>query len=673
MSRLLRRWRHTALACFLGSLAAATAHAADAPVPVESFFKLQAVSEVVMSPSGQHLALVISGPDQITALAIADIATPSQFKGIAKLDSGSIYNVQWVNDQRLVFSTIDFQLAMEDQRGGTGLLAVNRDGSNFRRLITSRGITESGAMAREPLAANHSLFSVLRDGTSDVIVQRYNFEETRTMDVESGGRVETDLLRMNTENNGARPLLKDRPDNAAEWLVDGQGKPRVVVTYTKGRSQVQWREGETEKWRQLLDQDAVIPEPGSFDPLSIGLDGQLYVVAVGSNAAGTSVLKRFDMATGKPAAEALVALDGYDFSGSLVWDLDQKKLVGVRYLTDAEGTSWLEPSLRELQAQVDKLLPNTNNTISCGGRCLSLRRVLVWAGSDLQPPIAFVFDRDSGKLELVAATRPWIDPRRMAQRDLVRITARDGLSLPVQITKPKGKGPFPAVVLVHGGPYVPAAAWRWSPDSQFLASRGYLVVEPDFRGTQRYGYKHESAGWKQWGLKMQDDVTDATEWAVQQGLADPRRLVIAGASYGGYATMMGLVKEPELYRAGINWVGVTDIALLYTISWSDGGEDTSRYYLPRKVADRDKDAAQIVATSPLKQAARIKRPVLMAYGEEDLRVPLPHGTQMRDALRRAGVPVEWVSYAGEGHGFLKLENKVDFWTRVERFLEANTR
>jgi dipeptidyl aminopeptidase/acylaminoacyl peptidase len=169
---------------------------------------------------------------------------------------------------------------------------------------------------------------------------------------------------------------------------------------------------------------------------------------------------------------------------------------------------------------------------------------------------------------------------------------------------------------------------------------------------------------------MQDDVTDATKWAVAQGLADPKSMAVAGASYGGYAVMMGLVKEPDLYRAGINWVGVTDIDLMYDIGWSDtSGSDWEKYGMPTLVGDPKTDRVQFDATSPLKRAAAINKPVLMAYGDKDFRVPLPHGKDMRDALKRAGkVEVEWVVYEDEGHGWMLVKNKVDFWTRVEKFL-----
>jgi dipeptidyl aminopeptidase/acylaminoacyl peptidase len=300
------------------------------------------------------------------------------------------------------------------------------------------------------------------------------------------------------------------------------------------------------------------------------------------------------------------------------------------------------------------------------------------ATSDIQAPVYFLFDRETGKLALLGASRPWLSSTGMAgSQDFHRVRVRDGMEIPVYVTKPKGKGPWPTVVMVHGGPFVRGVQWGFNPANQFLASRGYLVVEPEFRGSTGYGMKLFKAGWKQWGLAMQDDITDATKWAISQGLADPKRIAIAGASYGGYATMMGLLKEPDLYKAGINWVGVTDIELLYTIGWSDMMDPDgpwTRYGMPRMIGDPSKDAAQLTATSPLKQARRIKQPVFMAYGEEDVRVPLPHGTKMRDALISSGNKnVEWVEYEKEGHGWGLEKNDVDFWTRFERFLARHVK
>jgi dipeptidyl aminopeptidase/acylaminoacyl peptidase len=261
----------------------------------------------------------------------------------------------------------------------------------------------------------------------------------------------------------------------------------------------------------------------------------------------------------------------------------------------------------------------------------------------------------------------------MAHRDFVRFKARDGLEIPAWVTVPKDgkKGPHPMVVLVHGGPWVRGGDWRWDADSQFLASRGYVVLEPEFRGSTGFGHQHFKAGWKQWGLAMQNDVADGTRWAIDKGLADPKRICIAGASYGGYATLMGLVNDPDLYRCGIEWVGVTDISLMYSISWSDTSESSKKYGMPLLVGDPEKDAAQLKATSPIAQASRIKQPLLLAYGGLDDRVPLKHGTEFRDAVTKTNPDVEWVVYPEGGHGWSLLKDNVDWWTRVEKFLARN--
>jgi dipeptidyl aminopeptidase/acylaminoacyl peptidase len=199
------------------------------------------------------------------------------------------------------------------------------------------------------------------------------------------------------------------------------------------------------------------------------------------------------------------------------------------------------------------------------------------------------------------------------------------------------------------------------------------VLEPEFRGSTGFGLKHFKAGWKQWGLAMQDDVADATQWAIQKGIADPKRTCIAGASYGGYATLMGLARDPQLYRCGIDWIGVTDLDLMYSSRWSDMTDAAREYGMPLLMGDRERDAKQLAETSPVNLASRIKQPLLMAYGDSDRRVPIQHGARLRDALAPHNKNVEWVVYADEGHGWWLESTKVDFWTRVERFLEKNAR
>src|SRR5258708_4212692 len=227
------------------------------------------------------------------------------------------------------------------------------------------------------------------------------------------------------------------------------------------------------------------------------------------------------------------------------------------------------------------------------------------------------------------------------------------------------------VVVVHGGPYVGGDVWQWHPEVQFLASRGYAVLQPNFRGTTRYGWKHYSVGRKQWGLAMQDDITDGVQWVIAQGVADPNRICIYGASYGGYATMMGLARTPDLFKCGINYVGVTDLPLWLTATWSDLGDEYLRYTAPQQIGDPDRDAERLKSTSPVNLASSMKAPVLMAYGSEDVRVPIEHGTRMKSALERSGRSFQWIVGDGEGHGFQKLENQVMFYGAMEKFLDEN--
>ena len=274
---------------------------------------------------------------------------------------------------------------------------------------------------------------------------------------------------------------------------------------------------------------------------------------------------------------------------------------------------------------------------------------------------------------LIAAGK--IKPIAMAKRDMVRIKAGDGLDIPVHLTRPPGReGPAPMVVLVHGGPWVRGGEWRWDPDSQFLASRGYVVVEPEFRGSMGFGFKHFQASWKQWGLAMQDDVADAVRWAAASQRVDGRRVCIIGGSYGGYATLMGLVRDPDVYRCGVAWAAVSEPLRLLESSWwwaDDIDDDVRRHELPRLLGDPKQDAEMLKAISPVQQAARIRAPLLLVHGDRDVRVPLVHAKAMREALQRHGQEPEWLSFPDEGHSWRKVETQRAFARRLETFLDQH--
>jgi dipeptidyl aminopeptidase/acylaminoacyl peptidase len=295
----------------------------------------------------------------------------------------------------------------------------------------------------------------------------------------------------------------------------------------------------------------------------------------------------------------------------------------------------------------------------------------VYSHSDRDPGHYLLFEPARDRWQPLGHVRPSIDPGRMAAKSLHRIKARDGAELPLWITRParpEGAPPAPAVVLVHGGPHVRGGYREWSAEAQFLASRGYVVIEPEFRGSAGYGAAHFRAGWKQWGHKMQDDLSDALQFAVAQGLVEAGRACIMGASYGGYAALMGVVKDPDQYRCAVATAAVSDPRFLYEFHWSDVSYESLWYALPWTLGDPKKDEALLIAASPLVHAARIKAPVLLVHGGKDLRVPIQSGERMAEAMRKAGKAVEFVVYPDEGHSFRHDANRFDYYRRVEKFL-----
>lgn len=656
LSLCRRMMRVVALA---GTLAAA--HAAEPP-PVADFFAAPAMSQPELSPAGKYLAVHIAGRNGRRQLAVMSLDPPREAKVVAAFSDADVATVHWVNEERIVFTIADLHSTFSDGFA-PGLFAVDRTGENLRALVERRWelVTEPARIGAHELRPNHFLSRVLRDGSSDVLIERLDFDGSYR------NVLGTTPLRLDTRTGRTRSLEPGLKEAARDWLFDADGKPRLAVALKDGRRTVYWRAQADADWTEIANGDQFNFEPGKFSPFALGPDDVLYATALRRDPERTRALYRFDRAAGRLEGEPVVGLKGFDFDGELMFDAKSHQLTGVHYVADAAGTVWFDPAMKALQARIDERAPGLINLIDTP-ECGCTRWVLVTSFSDRQPPIFLLYDREADSLEPIGAMLPKIDPRRMAQRDFERFRARDGLTIPVHVTRPVGSGPWPTVVLVHGGPQVRGGSWGWDTEAQFLASRGYLVVAPEFRGSAGYGARLFVAGFRQWGLKMQDDIADAARWAIGKGLADPARVCIAGGSYGGYATLMGLIKDPDLYRCGIAWAAVTDIGLMYSLTWSDLPDAWKRYGMPRVIGHPVRDAAQFEATSPLKQAARLKRPLLLAHGTSDRRVPIDHGNALRNALREHNDQVDWVVYPGEGHGWFKPENRYDFWTRVEAFL-----
>ncbi|MDC8772227.1 S9 family peptidase [Roseateles albus] len=650
------------------ALAAAT-EAPLEPVPLERFFQRPSVLEAKLSPSGKQLALTTSKGGTRAGLVVVDLGEGTKVTRAGGFSDADIVQFDWVGDKRLVFSVADLEAGSgEDRRYAPGLYAADPDGGNLRQLVRRQGkpFVSSGDSRDIALEWNHRLLAVPleQEGVrpEEVVVGKMDFgdNEVRTLTP----------LWLNVRTGRTRGFeLNSAPTGTVHWLFDSKGQARVAGTRVKDKVALHWRGPGEENWRQLAEGSMLKPP---FTPSAVDDAGNLYVKFI-EGPEGYAVLSRFDFEKGVPLRPALVTTPGFDMRGGMVLDRAGGRALGVRVDTDGEQTIWFDEGMKRMQALADEMLPGRVNRLNCRRCGADDMVVLVRSFSDRDPGRLYLYEAAKKRWQPVSTVLEGIEPKRMATVDLQRIKARDGRDLPVWLTQPAGSQagqPLPTVVLVHGGPWVRIGHWQWQAMEQFLASRGYLVISPEFRGSEGYGEAHYKAGWKQWGQTMQDDVADALLWAQKQGLASDKAC-IAGASYGGYSTLMGLIKHPELYRCGVAWVAVTDPSLFINGAWwldDDVGGSGRRYMLPELVGDVEKDAAMLNANSPLVQAKRIQAPLLLAFGESDKRVPLVHGTRLRAALTEAGRPPEWVTYENESHSWRKVETHVDFARRVEKFL-----
>ncbi|QGZ39880.1 dipeptidyl aminopeptidase/acylaminoacyl peptidase [Pseudoduganella flava] len=644
------------------SFAAAVVHAAP---PVEQFFAEPKLADPVLSPGGRYVAMKVAMNGARAKLVVFEPGANRPPAIVAHFPDLDINVVQWVNEQRLLFNTVDRSVGQGDRTLAAGLFAVDADGANPRQLADVHGAVPVTGSRVRPTMLDWNHFILEERGPQDS-----NAAYMLRGELDSSRRAWSAMSLVKVDTKSASSTQVPGPGHAMKWMLDYAGQPRLAVRFEDGMTEIHILDADTGNWRKLAAFPSYGVSPGAFTPLAFGPDGTLYVKA---NRGDTSAVFALDVKTGKLAAEPIVNTPGFDFDGKLVFG--RGKLLGIELRTDALGVEWIDAGMKAVQADIDKLLPATVNVITVPARATT-QNVLVTAYSDRFPKAYYVYDMATKQAVKLGDTQPGIEPKQMGTQQWVQYKARDGMTIPALLTLPPGRPAqkLPLVVLVHGGPYVRGNSWEWNPQSQFLATRGYAVLEPEFRGSMGFGVKHFKAGFRQWGLAMQDDVTDGARWLIGRGTVDANRVCIAGASYGGYAALMGVAREPDLFKCAIDWVGVTDLNLLYSAGWnfaSDASDDWKRYGLPQLVGDREKDAAQLQATSPLYLADRISRPLLLAYGGVDQRVPLDHGLKFRSAVTKTNRDVEWVQYPDEGHGWSLPQNKYDFWNRVERFLDRN--
>ncbi len=614
---------------------------AEPPAGLEKFFKSFAFDQVQLSPDGSQVAALAAQEGRLN-LFILDLESMVPRRVTAFWDK-DVANYWWQGNDRLIFTV------QEDGYLAGGLFAINTDGGRMRVL----GESVKQQSDRGSLVYRHVEYMGLVEGDPDDILVSSNERD----------EFEYDIYRMNTRT-GRKRLVARNPGQVEQWVHDGKGQVRVAFGQRGLERFVLYRENNDAEWSEVrrsgLDEGEILPLRFADDSRN------LYVLSnVGRD---TWSLRRFDPVAGE-LGEVYFENPVYD-AGGVVTELSSRRLLGVRYEGERPEIVWSDPEMKRLQAMLDASLPGTSNWIY--SRSHDGEKMIVLAWSDRDPGQFYLLDRPAKRLEPLVARAPWIDPQQMAEMRPISYTARDGRKIHGYLTLPPGAGtgPHPLIVNPHGGPWV-RDSWGFNREVQFLASRGYAVLQMNFRGSTGYGRNHLEAGYGQWGLAMQDDITDGVQWAIAEGIADQDRVAIYGASYGGYATMAGLTFTPELYRCGINYVGVTDISLLLrTIpkAW-----ESSREQLEVMTGNARRDRERLEATSPLRHVDRIRVPLFLAYGERDERVDIKHAQALIAQLKKHDKAYEYMVKSTEGHGYRREENQIEFYSELERFLGQHLR
>lgn len=640
---------------FLASMALSGAlQASDAPttVPLEDFNRHSEYTAVRVSPNGEYLAATAPIGDR-DVLVVLDMKDLKPIKVHQLPDNKSIAGFFWAGPDRLMF-TATRKFGQFAQPGGTGeWYAVDANGERPRVLVTYEGTTASGSTS---FSQRVSPVSALREDASRVLVQ-----VTTGTGSEEGDRAE--LMEMDTFTGRMKRLAR-APSRNCDFVLDADDKPAFANcadnknrdSFTEGHGQVYRRvDGD---WTKIFDSRETA---GRLRVSHVDPDGTVY--AVQHDNAKPNVMGRLDPQTG-----AFTPLDSdprVDMLGEVI-AADGKTLIGVTRMPGKPEVRFIreEHPDAQLLAQLSAAFPG--QYVSLGGATLDGNKMIVSVQSDRNPGEFYLYDKSTKQARYLVSTRRWIDPEQMSEMRPFTMTARDGVTLSGYLTIPKGrelKG-LPMIVNPHGGPHGPRDMWGFNPEVQLFANRGYLVLQVDFRGSGGYGKAFEQMGYGEWGGTMQDDVTDATKWAIAQGYADPDRICIYGASYGAYAALMGAVREPDLYRCTVGYVGVYDLRLMY----SEGDireSDTGGNYLESVIG---KDRSKLDERSPAARADEIKIPVFLAAGGRDRRTPPEQTDAMEAALIAAGnAPRENILEPKEGHGFYEVPARNNIYSKMLAF------
>lgn len=640
-------------------LGLAVAGPVHASVPtIEDFVRHPTYSAAKISPTGEYLALTVDRGDQnvLTVLRTKDL-------GIVKInqlpDQKSVGSFHWVSPDRLLFNSIR-KVGSYAQPFATGeWYGVNADGSQPRALVFygTRDATQRG----KQIGAEHfSLLDTLENDDTNVVM-------TVTSPRSSEG-VGTEVVLFDTITGRHRSLARAPKENCSIAL-DAEKSPRFAICSSSRGDDGEYEE-RSELYRRNDDGRWTLVNSSKSDGSHLLVehttaDGKVY--AYRSDNRAPAVLGTLDTTSGefRPVFEDRVA----DVSG-LIWSTDQNALLAAVTEAGAPKVTLVDEAHPEAELYASLAAAFPGQMVDFSSATRDGRKIVVSVYSDTNPGELYLYDRDSGKARFLMQGRKWLDAARMSPVKPFSFTARDGTLIHGYLTIPKdGTGrKLPMIVNPHGGPIGPRDNWRFNSEAQLLASRGYAVLKVNFRGSGGYGKAFQDAGHGQWGQAIQNDIIDATRWAIREGYADPDRLCIYGGSFGGYSALMAPVREPGLFKCAFGYVGVYDMEMLYEKGDIPQRESGLRYL--RRTVGTDK--ATMRANSPASLAGHVRIPVYLAAGARDERA-VPEQTElMNKALIAAGnAPEGMIIQSGEMHGFYKPENNLRLYTEMLGFFDRH--
>ncbi|MDO4180119.1 MAG: prolyl oligopeptidase family serine peptidase [Bacteroidales bacterium] len=628
----MKTFRHVLAAATLVT-ATGFATKAYAQVSLEDFFRNPEKTGFQISPDGKYFSYMAPYENRLN-LFVQEIGSDKATR-ITSETARSIAGSLWANGNRILY--------VKDTGGDENyqLYGVNLDGTD---------------------AKAYTAFPNVR---TQIIDKLENIDSLVIVGLNKRNPQVFDPYRLNL-NTGELSLLAENPGNIQGWMTDHEGKLRVALAIVDGvNTQILYRETEDQPFRPVLTTN--FKETVSF--VSFTPDNKM-VYALTNIGRDKTALVLMDPATCEEK-EVLYTNDKYDIAG-VGYSEAKKKLVSVSCIGHKGNIRHFFDSDEEaIRARLEERLKGYDIGTTSEDRSENIR--MIYAGSDRTYGTYYLYNVKEDQLTKVADLAPWIKEEEMSPMHPVTYTSRDGLTIEGYLTLPKGFTPatarnLPVVVNPHGGPWA-RDTWGYNPEVQFLASRGYAVLQMNFRASTGYGRRFTELGYKQWGQTMQDDITDGVQWLIKEGIADPKRVAIYGASYGGYATLAGVTFTPDLYACAIDYVGVSN---LFTFM-----QTIPPYWKPlldmmyEMVGDPVKDKEMMEKYSPVFHVDRIKAPLFIAQGANDPRVNKAESDQMVEALKQRGVEVEYMVKDNEGHGFHNEENRFDFYRAMEKFLAAH--